>query len=534
MEAEKDLYAANMQVASNGFAALGGIDPKSLQQELGDARPRPGGRDLRGFEWRHYWYLGQSDALARLPGHKHVVDATFFSPDGSRIATHSLDGNLRVWEAATNRQVVSLDQVAVPGGFTSDGASLIFSRPNSTIWRLEVATGKETQVAAASGRLLAALPDGRHVVVFGPDQLPMVRDLAATGVVEKSPDLPEGICAAISADGRRAAVSSPPGHPYPGLLVIELATHRQVAVLIDPRPVIALALSADGTHLVSAGFDGVLKVWDVDRAALERTFKAFLDPVWGMAYSADGRFFAAGGNNRYLKTWRTDSWEETEKLNGHTSTVRCIAFSPDGERLVSGSEDELALVWPAHIRRLVDEMPRLLRGPSWIDRTPGIAFSPDSRLFAGTAADGSVKIWRTDTDETVASFPMEARTVAFSPDGKSVLGEGYNGIVRRWALDGRQPVQVSAPAVHFANWQVDPLTPQERVALVADQPETRAVCRTCEISSARDGINAGAMGTTPTIAMSPDGKTMYVGQPSGTVEVWDVPCAPAALHLCRS
>jgi WD40 repeat protein len=153
-------------------------------------------------------------------------------------------------------------------------------------------------------------------------------------------------------------------------------------------------------------------------------------------------------------------------------------------------------------------MPHLLRGPEWIDRTPGIAFSPDSRLFAGTAADGTIKVWRTDTIETMASFDMNARTVAFSPDGKSVLGEGYDGIVRRWKLDGQDQEQMIRPKATFANWQVDPLTPLERVAMVADQPETRAICHTCEISSSRDGINGGAILTTPTIAMSPDGQTM--------------------------
>ena len=48
------------------------------------------------------------------------------------------------------------------------------------------------------------------------------------------------------------------------------------------------------------------------------------------------------------------------------------------------------------------------------------------------------------------------------------------------------------------------------------------MCRTCEISSARDGINGGAMTTSPTIAMAADGRTMFVGTPQGGVEAWDV------------
>jgi WD40 repeat protein len=78
------------------------------------------------------------------------------------------------------------------------------------------------------------------------------------------------------------------------------------------------------------------------------------------------------------------------------------------------------------------------------------------------------------------------------------------------------------PKARFANWQVDPLSSQERVTLVADQNESIATCQLCEITSSRDGINAGAMLSTTTIVLSEDGRTMYVGLPQGGVEVWDV------------
>jgi WD40 repeat protein/tRNA A-37 threonylcarbamoyl transferase component Bud32 len=524
--AEDDLYAANMQVASKGFSAVAGFDPRSLRHSLDETRPTAGRRDVRGFEWRHFWYRGQSDALATLKGHLQVVDAAFFSPDGSLLATHSLDGVLKLWDAGTMHELQSLNGVARPGGFTPDGRRLVYSQPDNSIWQLDLLTRQTSHVLAPTGRLIALHPSGNQAVVFGADALPVLRTLGVPGSQERGAEVGLDVCAVISADGRRAAVSSPPGRPYaPGtILVIDLATHQQVAALIDPRPVIALALSPDGTGLVSAGFDGVLKIWDVDGGTLTRSIKGFLDPVWGMAYSADGRSFAAGGNNRTVNIWNTSTWSDAEPeiLQGHASTVHCVAFSPDGQRLVSGAEDDLALVWPAQVKRLPKEIPRLLRGPTWGDRTPGLAFSPDSRLFAGTAADGKVKVWRTDTIDCVATFPADARTVAFSPDGKSVLGEGYDGIVQRWKLDGENPEQTIKPKAMFANWQVDPLTSQERVALVADQPETRAQCRLCEISSARDGINAGAMQSTPTIAMSPNGQTMFVGLPQGDVEAWDV------------
>lgn len=523
-EAEVSLYAANMQVLSRNFIAVTGGDHRSMQSLIDLSRPAPGKLDHRGFEWRYFWRKSAPNALATLSGHQHVVDATLFSPDGSLFATHSLDGTLKLWDAASLREIQSMNDVAHPGGFTPEGRRFIYSKADNSLWELDLSTRQAVPVHGPTARLIALHPDGKQVVVFGADALPVLRPLGEAGPAQPGPEILPDVCVAISADGARAAVASPPGRPYPAVLVLDLATHKQVAAIIDPRPVIGLALSPDGSQLVSAGFDGVLKIWDVARGTLVHSFKAFLDPVWGLAFSPDGKSFAAGGNNRDLKIWRTSSWEQApaETLHGHSSTVHCVAFSPDGRLLLSGGEDELAIVWPTHINSLPEDMPQLLRGPQWVDRTPGIAFSPDSRLFAGTAADGTVKVWRTDTIETVASFPEEARTVAFSPDGKSILSESYNGIVRRWLLGGSASEQTLNPKASFVNWQVDSLTPQERCTFVADQAETRAQCRLCEISSARDGINAGAMLSTPTIAMSPDGKTMYVGLPQGGVEVWDV------------
>ncbi len=517
--AEEELYSSSMLASSLGVNFSGGFDPNDGRQRLDASRPHHGRHDQRGFEWRYYWTLARGDELATLQGHQHIVDTAFFSSDNAHLATHSLNGTLKIWDATTLREIQSLEGVAGLGGFAKDGRQFIFSRPDNSIWQLALADGRPIQIHTGGNRLIAALPDGHHVVVFGPNALPVRRDLHDASPWEKGADVPVDTCATVSADGRLVAVA---GRPYPGVLVIDIATGRQVAALIDPRPVIGLALSSDGQRLVTAGFDGVLKVWDVARGLQEQAIKAFIDPVWGMAFSPDGNSFAASGHNRDVKIWNTTSWKTIETLRGHTSTVRCLAFAPDGLRLVSGAEDEKAMVWPTKPERLPEEMSQLLRGPGWGDRTPGLAFSPDSQLFAGTAADGTIKVWRTDTIAPVASYPMEARTVVFAPDGQSVLGESYDGVVRRWMLGSKEPQATHNLKASFANWQVDTLTPRERVAFVADKAALGPECALCEIPSARDGINAGAMLSTPTIAMSPDGRTMFVGLPEGRVEVWDV------------
>ena len=266
----------------------------------------------------------------------------------------------------------------------------------------------------------------------------------------------------------------------------------------------------------------MLKVFDVASGDQKTAFKGFLDPIWGLAFSHDGSRFAAGGNNRDLKVWRTSDWSLLATRFGHTSTVHTVAFSPDGSQLISGGEDELALVWVAEGTRLPTEAPQLLRGPGWGDALPSFEFSSDSNCIVGTAADGTVKLWRTDSFAVEKTFPAEVRTVAFSTDGESVLGERFDGTVQRWSVGNPESAETIPATGKFANWPLEPFTTRERVALVADQADIRARCRLCSISSTRDAINAGAMSSASAIAMSHDGSLMFVGSSMGGVEIWDV------------
>lgn len=523
LAAEESLYASDMQVIGAGFSAALGASPRDNLQRLSPWRAAAGERDLRGFEWRYFWTRTRGDALGTFRGHQHVIDAALLSPDGAHVATHSFDGAVKIWDRERREELKAIGGVAALGGFSPDGRQLIFSRRNGEIDRLDLAGGSVTRVRAATGRLIAVQPDGQHAVVFGADHLPALRALDESGAPEKGLDVPPDTIGVMARDGVRAAVA---GRPYPGVLVVDAATSRIVATLPERRPIIALAISPDGKRVVAGGFDAVLNVWDVERGAIEKTFHPFLDPMWGLAFSPNGKFFAAGGHNRAIKVWDTATWQLNETLTGHESTITCLAFSADGQRLISGAEDELAKVWPLHDVRPPDEMRRALRGPDYIDRTPGLAFSPDSKLIAGTAADHTVKVWRTATFECTATFPGEVRNVAFSADGKSILGEGYDGGVRRWSLAGSaQPAAASsyAPAsIPMANWLFDPLTTQQRVAVFAEQQASRVPCTLCEISSFRDGIFAGVPATASTLAVTPDGATLFVGLPNGAVEVWDV------------
>jgi WD40 repeat protein len=65
----------------------------------------------------------------------------------------------------------------------------------------------------------------------------------------------------------------------------------------------AVAYSADGSRLFSAGAEGVVRVIDADSDQVLRNFKASEDWVYALSASADGKWVATGDWGGNLKLW---------------------------------------------------------------------------------------------------------------------------------------------------------------------------------------------------------------------------------------
>ena len=110
-------------------------------------------------------------------------------------------------------------------------------------------------------------------------------------------------------------------------------------------PGTSVAFSPDGTVLASGSSDDTIKIWEVESGNLLNTFKEpIARNVTHVAFSPDGHTIA-GSSLHVIRLWDITTGKIMETLIGHTTWIRSVAFSPDGRMLASTASDGTTILW---------------------------------------------------------------------------------------------------------------------------------------------------------------------------------------------
>lgn len=239
-----------------------------------------------------------------------------------------------------------------------------------------------------------------------------------------------------------------------------------------------VAFSPDEQSLATAGWDGVIKLWDTANGALRWT-SPVVDAIMGLAFSPDGRTLVSGGTDGQIRIWDPASGALLQTLNRHVGPVFRVAWSPNGKILVSAGHDAHVRLWET-VRAdtgLLKPTPRkTLEGHTAPVR--GLAFSPDGRTFASASWDRTVKLWDAQNGKQKASIALSARIewLVWSPDGRYLASAELDRAF--WVWDGEQQKQ--------------------RTTFYGTMAPTRA------------------------LAFSPDSSTLDTACEDGSMKVWDM------------
>jgi WD40 repeat protein len=248
----------------------------------------------------------------------------------------------------------------------------------------------------------------------------------------------------------------------------------QVVLTGHTAPVLSVTCSPTG-HVATAGDDGCVIIWETGSKTPVRRIRVG-QSVFSAAWSSDGRRLATLGNN-YIGdlSFTVQVWDPATGRNLRTFTADsfgggAMAWSPDGRYLAItnvflrlGVGRGTIRVWDGQGRGAVMDLDchRLVQlGGSPGDMPPlrSLEWSPDGRLLAGGAKNGTVTIWNDKTHKVQESFTGSSSVVewlCWSPNGRYLAAQSNAGTARIW--DPTTGIMVSALnwSVQAAAWSPD-------------------------------------------------------------------------------
>jgi WD40 repeat protein len=404
--------------------------------------------------------------IGELRGHQDAVLELAFRPDGQAAATSSMDGTVRVWDAATAAELAvfrvapSMFPEMPPGGpsmmaavsglaWRPDGQRIATGDHTGAVFEWMV--GQERPTTTLRGHtddvsVLRYSADGSRLVSGSRDNTARVWDPAAgtllhTFTFEHTID-----DATFSPDGQFLATLAYAGDAR----VWHLETGRPTK-LEGSRWPRSVSFSPDGAYIVTAD-NQVGLLWRGHGAAGLGVLRGHEGELAGARFTADGRIVTASRDGS-VRVWQVDRGtrgagdkrpfarafspdgvrrleggfreEETRELEGSRplwsmalGEIKAAAYSPDGATITVATEDDELV----RLRARTGEILRRWRPESLLGTPQALAIRGDGALAAATLS--AVVVWDTEGREIAArrGDPMrwgetEYTALAWSPDG---------------------------------------------------------------------------------------------------------------------
>lgn len=293
-----------------------------------------------------------------------TINTVCVSPNGQQILSSGDDGEVRLWDIATQNQTNS---------FAGDKNSKGVTFP---------ATG------------VAYNPDGQTYVSAQGGFLPKLWDANAGTVIKRVSQNGAGVYSlAYSPDGVLIAFGN-----YESITICNLPLGTQLKIPM-PRTseVISVEFSPDNQSLIAVTNNQEISLWDANTGSKIRNFDIHnyqkdVEYATDAAFTPDGKMIITAGFNKepyqgVIKMWDANDGTLIRGMADGQS-INCLAISHDGQKLATGNFDKTVKIWEISTGKLL----KILVGHK--NYVKSVTFSPDDQTVVASSTYGAINLWK--------------------------------------------------------------------------------------------------------------------------------------------